>query len=91
MGKRITKLWKDKRGSSFPLAIAITLSLVVIFCGISEYLRLYLIAAGVRDAVEDAVISAVNDKLLWDIPRSQGRVLRKLSAGWERRMERSNQ
>ena len=30
-------------------------------CGISEYFRLQVIAAGVREAVEDAVISTVND------------------------------
>ena len=49
------------RGASFPLAIAVTLSLVLLFCLISEYFRLQIIAAGVRDAVEDAVISTVND------------------------------
>ena len=61
MKKRIGKLLKDRRGSSFPLSIAITLALVILFCGVSEYLRLYLIAEGVRDAVEDAIVSVVND------------------------------
>lgn len=61
MGKKIRELLKDRRASSFPLAIAVTLSLVLLFCGVSEYLRLQIIAAGVRDAVEDAIISTVND------------------------------
>ena len=61
MGKKIWRIFKDKSGASFPLAIAATLGLLIIFCGISEYFRLYLIAAGVRDATEDAIISAVND------------------------------
>jgi len=58
MFKRIIK---DKRAASFPLIIAITLSLVIIFSGISEYFRLMIIAQGVRDAVQSAVISTVND------------------------------
>ena len=61
MGKKIWRIFKDKSGASFPLAIAATLGLLIIFCGISEYFRLYLIAAGVRDATEDAIISTVND------------------------------
>lgn len=61
MGKKICKLLQDRKASSFPLAIAVTLTLVILFCGVSEYLRLQIIAAGVRDAVEDAIISTVND------------------------------
>jgi len=56
--KVITAL-KNKRGSSTPLAVAITLSLIIIFSGVSEYLRLLIIAQGVRDAVQDAIISTV--------------------------------
>lgn len=61
MGKKIVRILKDRGGSSFPLAIAATLGLLIIFCGISEYFRLHLIASGVRDATEDAIISTVND------------------------------
>lgn len=52
---------KDKKGTSFPLIIAVALALALIFCGISEYIRLVIIAQGVRDAVQSAVISTVND------------------------------
>ena len=34
---------------------------IIIFCGISEYIRLLIIAQGVRDAMQTAVISTVND------------------------------
>lgn len=61
MIKNFTRILKDKKASSFPFIIAITLSLVIIFCGISEYLRLVIVAQGVRDAVQTAVISTVND------------------------------
>lgn len=61
MCERVKSLMKDRRGVSFPLVIAATLSLVIVFCGLSEYFRLYIIAAGVREAVEDAIITTVND------------------------------
>ena len=61
MIKNFTRILKDKKGSSFPFIIAITLSLVIIFCGISEYFRLVIVAQGVRDAVQTVVISTVND------------------------------
>ena len=61
MTKNLTRILKDKKASSFPFIIAITLSLVIIFCGISEYFRLLIVAQGVRDAVQTAVISTVND------------------------------
>lgn len=59
--KKIKRLLSDKCGSSFPLIVAVTLALTLIFSGVSEYFRLMIIAQGVRDAMQDAVISAVND------------------------------
>lgn len=61
MTKRIKAILRDKCASSFPFIIAITLSLVLLFCGISEYFRLMIVAQGVRDAVQTAVITVVND------------------------------
>lgn len=43
------------------MIVAVALALVIILCGISEYMRLMIIASGVRDAVQSAVISTVND------------------------------
>lgn len=54
-------LLKGGRGDGFPLTIAITLCLLLIFCGVSEYFRVSLIAQGVRDAVQQSVIATVND------------------------------
>lgn len=58
---RICDILRSKRGSSFPLVVAVTLALVIVFCGISEYIRLMIVAQGVRDAVQSAVISTIND------------------------------
>lgn len=59
--KKVWNIWKCNKGSGFPLAVVITLCLVMIFTGISEYFRLIIIAQGVRDALQSAVISTVND------------------------------
>lgn len=61
MFKKIRKILKDTDGASFPLTIAIVLTLIIFLCGISEFFRLQVIASGVREAVEDAIISTVND------------------------------
>jgi len=59
--RKIQAILKDKSGAGFPLIVAITLSLLLIFCGISEYFRLVIVAQGVRDAAQTAVLSVVND------------------------------
>lgn len=52
---------RNKKGSSFPLIVAVTLALVMILCGITEYMRLNIIAQGVRNAVQSSILSTVND------------------------------
>ena len=54
---RLRQILKDRRGVAFPLIIAIVLVLVMLMCCISEYFRLLIVAQGVRDAVQEAVIS----------------------------------
>ena len=61
MGKQIGQILKSDRAASFPMTIGTVLALIILLCGISEYFRLQVIAVGVRDAVEDAIISTVND------------------------------
>lgn len=58
---KLKQILKSKAGNGMPLAVAIAIALLLVFCGISEYLRLLFIAQGVRDAVQSAVISTVND------------------------------
>ena len=59
--KKLKGILFNNKGSGFPLAVAITLCLVMIFSGVSEYFRLMIIAQGVRNALQDAVITTVND------------------------------
>lgn len=59
--RKLKTCFKDERGVSFPLVIAVTLALLLILCGVMEYLRLNLMAAGVKEAVQDAIVVVVND------------------------------
>ena len=61
MLKKLKRILKEKRAASFPMTIGVVLALIILLCGISEYFRLQVIAAGVRAAVEDAIISTVTD------------------------------
>ena len=74
---RLRQILKDRRGVAFPLIIAIVLVLVMLMCCISEYFRLLIVAQGVRDAVQEAVISTVNDNY---VPWRPGGLLRRLPA-----------
>lgn len=59
--EKIRRILKDRRGTSFPLVIAVTLALILLFCCLNEYFRLQIIAAGVKEALEDAIVTTVND------------------------------
>ena len=59
--KKIKMLWGDNTGSMVPLAVATTIGMLFLILGISEYMRLVITAAGVKDAMESAVVSTVND------------------------------
>jgi hypothetical protein len=53
----LKRIHHDKQGSSYPLVICIALVIILISCGIFEYIRLVIISQGVRDAVQSAIIS----------------------------------
>lgn len=61
MMKKLLHPLKNNRGNGYPLAVAITLILIMIFTGVSEYFRLMIVAHGVRDGLQDAVISTVTE------------------------------
>ena len=58
---KIKRILKSKKANSYPLAIAIALAIVIISCGAFEYMRLMLIAQGVRDGVQSAIISVATE------------------------------
>ena len=44
-----------------PAAVAAAIAMLLIILGVSEYMRLVITAAGIKDAMESAVVSVVND------------------------------
>jgi hypothetical protein len=58
---KLRRILKCKAGNGFPLVVAITLALVLILCGVMEFFRLNIIASGVKEALQDAIIVIVND------------------------------
>jgi len=59
--KRAKALLKDRKGNMMPLVVAVSLGMFLVILGVSEYMRLVITAAGIKDAMESAIISTVND------------------------------
>ncbi|TYQ17849.1 UNVERIFIED_CONTAM: hypothetical protein Cloal_0221 [Acetivibrio alkalicellulosi] len=55
--KMFIKKLKERQGNALILACAIVISLILILSVLCEYIRLQMIAKGVRDALQTAVIS----------------------------------
>ena len=54
---RLRNILKDRKGHSTPLTIALILGLLLLICAISEFFRLGIIVQGVRDGLQQAVIT----------------------------------
>ena len=54
-------LFHSRSGEGYPMVIAVTLCLLMLFMVIAEYFRVNIIVQGVRDAVQQAVIATVNE------------------------------
>lgn len=59
--RKLIRCVRDQRGMAFPLVIAMTLALLLLLCVLMEFFRLSLIASGVKEALQDAVVTVVND------------------------------
>lgn len=62
--ERINKLLRNTSGNSAPLTLAIILAVILLSCAVFEYMRLMVIATGIRDAVQSAMIGAATEN--WD-------------------------
>ena len=61
---KLKKVLSDKKGSSTPLIVAIVLAIIILSGAAFEYMRLMIVAVGVRDAVQSAVIDVATEN--WD-------------------------
>ena len=56
MGK-LKKAIVDRKGMSYPLTAALVLALLIVLCVLAEFFRLSVIAYGVRNSLQESVIS----------------------------------
>ena len=53
----LRKVLRDKKGNSTPLTIALVLGLLLLTCAMAEFFRLAIIVQGVRDGLQQSVIT----------------------------------
>lgn len=56
-GERLGELCRDRRGMSTPMTVSLILALLMVLCVVSEFFRLQVIAYGIRNSLQEAVIS----------------------------------
>ena len=77
-------LFRSRSGEGYPMVIAVTLCLLLLFMVIAEYFRVNIIVQGVRDAVQQAVIATVNenyDDVYHSVPEGDGEWFESIHAG----------
>ena len=67
-------------GEGTPMILAIVLVLLMLFCTVAEFSRVWIIAQGVKEAAQQAVISTINDNY------DAGGLCRRLVSGRHRPM-----
>ena len=58
MMEKCKRLVLDKKGNGMPLAVAVTLALLMLVLVIMQFARLMIVSAGVKDAMQEAIIYA---------------------------------
>lgn len=61
MTEKCKRVLYNKEGNGMPLAAAVTLALLMFVLVIIQFARLMIVCAGVKDAMQEAVISTIND------------------------------
>ena len=54
---QVRNVLRDKRGNTTPLTIALILGLLLLICAMAEFFRLGIIVQGVRDGLQQSVIT----------------------------------
>lgn len=87
--KKTAALLKDRKGNMMPLVVAVTICMLIIILGVAEYMRLVITAAGIKDVMESAVISTVNDNynevyhsVRKDMPQAMSRMGNRFLPRW---------
>ena len=75
-------IFRRRSGEGTPMILAIVLVLLMLFCAIAEFSRLWIIAQGVKEAAQQAVISTVNDNYDTHNIRSQDELTVSVKSGF---------
>lgn len=59
--REIRKVIKDKAGNVVPLAVAVVIVMLTVAVCVTKFMELWIMAAGVRDAFEEAIIAVVTE------------------------------
>lgn len=62
--KKIREVLKSKSGQGVPMILAVVLCCLILACVTFEYMRLMIVAQGVRDSVQSAIVDVVTEN--WD-------------------------
>ena len=54
--KKIREVLKSKSGQGVPMILAVVLCCLILACVTFEYMRLMIVAQGVRDSVQSAIV-----------------------------------
>lgn len=62
--KKIQEVLKNKSGQGVPMILAVVLCCLILACVTFEYMRLTIVAQGVRDSVQSAIVDVATEN--WD-------------------------
>ena len=62
--KKLMKLLQSRSGQGAPLILAVVLVCLLLSCVVFEYMRLLIVAQGVRDAAQSAIVDVAAEN--WD-------------------------
>ena len=62
--KKIREVLKSKSGQGVPMILAVVLCCLILACVTFEYMRLMIVAQGVRDSVQSAIVDVATEN--WD-------------------------
>ena len=62
--KKIQEVLKSKSGQGVPMILAVVLCCLILACVTFEYMRLMIVAQGVRDSVQSAIVDVATEN--WD-------------------------
>ena len=62
--KKIREVLKSKSGQGVPMILAVVLCCLILACVTFEYMRLIIVAQGVRDSVQSAIVDVATEN--WD-------------------------